>query len=186
MKLTLSLTHIEEMIINGNKTVVPRLVNEGEHYIDSYLFKFDGFVKIDTEIIQHGAINRILVPKGSVAKVFQENIPRLFGPGEHVIESTNFHYAGLEDVLKSEYITHGTITIIKVTLGKVALAWNDNEPMFIDKPGLYEFDNTNFLFEGFRNAEERLIQLGSKKIVLVQTGEVGVTYDEGFKKYKHF
>lgn len=159
--------------------MVPRLVDEGEHYINSYLFKLDGFIDCGAQVIEHGAINRILVPRGFIAKISQETKPRLLGPGEHIIESTNFQYVGLEDVLKNDYITHGTISLIKVTLGKIALAWNDNAPMFIDKPGLYEFDNTNFIFEGFRDAEERLIQLGAKKIILVQTGEVGVTYDEG-------
>ena len=36
-----------------------------------------------------------------------------------------------------------------------------------------------------RDAEERLIQLGSKKIVQVQTGQVGVTYDNGTLKILH-
>lgn len=168
-----------EVMKDGKKSVVPRLVDEGEHYIDSYLFKFDGFEKCNKEVIEHGAIHRILVPKGFIAKVFQETKPRFFGQGEHIIESTNFQYCGLEDILSSECITHGTLTILNVTLGKVALAWNDNEPFFIDKPGLYEFDSTNVSFIEFKDAEERLIQLGSKKIVLVQTGEVGITYDEG-------
>ena len=171
-----------EVIRNGEKTVVPKLVDEGEHFIDSYLFKFDKFVQCRKESISHGSINRILVPKGYVAKVFQDTKPRLLGRGEHIIESTNFVFDGLEDLMSNEHITHGTITILTVTLGKVALAWNDNEPMFIDKPGLYEFDSTNFSFVEFKDAEERLIQLGSKKIILVQTGEIGVTYDEGVLK----
>lgn len=57
--------------------------------------------------------------------------------------------------------------------------WKDNEPTFIDIPGLYEFDCPDFTFAEFKDAEEPYIQLGSKKTILVQTGQVGVTYLEG-------
>ena len=87
-----------------------------------------------------------------------------------------------EDVTKLHFIVHGTITILRVTRGKIALAWLNNEPMFISEPGLYEFDSPDFSFDSFRDAEERLIQLGAKKIIRVQTGEVGVTYDDGVLK----
>jgi hypothetical protein len=65
-----------------------------------------------------------------------------------------------------------------VTLGQIALAWEDNEPTFFDKPGLYEFDSPDFTFVEYKDVQEQLIQLGSKKIVLVHTGQVGVSYDE--------
>ena len=55
----------------------------------------------------------------------------------------------------------------------------DNEPLFIDSPGLYEWNSPDFRFVEFKNAEEDFIQLGSKKIVMVQTGTVGVTYQDG-------
>ena len=80
------------------------------------------------------------------------------------------------------FVAAGTVTILRVTKGKVALAWKDNDPIFITEPGLYEFDSADFSFDSFRDAEERLIQLGSKKIVQVQTGQVGVTYDDGVLK----
>ena len=74
---------------------------------------------------------------------------------------------------------HGTITILRVTLGQIALAWNDSHPVFIDQPGLYEFDSPDFKFVEFKDAEKQLIQLGSRKIILVHTGTVAVTYDQG-------
>jgi hypothetical protein len=62
----------------------------------------------------------------------------------------------------------------------------DNEPLFIDTPGLYEWDSPDFRFAEFKNAEEEFIKLGSKKIILVQTGTVGVTYQDGtLKILKH-
>ena len=110
------------------------------------------------------------MPKGKVAKVFQETKPRLLGEGDHFIESTDFEFHGWEDIILNNVIVHGTITILRVTLGKIALAWKDSDPVFISDPGLYEFDSANFSFVEFKDAEERLIQLGAKKIILVHTG----------------
>lgn len=95
---------------------------------------------------------------------------------------TSINISFKKDATKSHYIIFGTITILRVVRGKIALAWKDNEPLFISQPGLYEFDSPDFSFDSFRDAEERLIQLGAKKIVHVQTGQVGVTYDDGVLK----
>jgi len=171
-----------EVMKDGVKALVPRLLDQGEHYVDSHLFKFEGFVMCNVTTIEHGSIHRISVPKGKVAKVFQETKPRLLGEGDHFIESTDFQYNGMEDITNNNCLVHGTITILRVTLGQIALAWRDSDPVFMDEPGLYEFDSPDFSFVEFKDAEERLIQLGAKKIVLVHTGQVGVTYDEGLLK----
>jgi hypothetical protein len=78
------------------------------------------------------------VQKGLVAKVIHGNFPRLLGEGNHIIESTQFHYNGTESIVDSSVVVHGTITILRVNLGQIALAWKDSEPVFIDQPGLYE------------------------------------------------
>mmetsp|Transcript_8416 Transcript_8416/g.15216 ORF Transcript_8416/g.15216 Transcript_8416/m.15216 type:complete len:351 (-) Transcript_8416:876-1928(-) len=121
----------------------------------------------------------ISVPKGFVAKVFHGNKPRLLGEGTHVIESTQCEYLGMESIITTPCIVHGTITILRVTRGEVGLAWSNNEPIFIDQPGLYEFDSADFRFVEFKEAGERLISLGAKKIIQVYTGEVGITYEQG-------
>jgi hypothetical protein len=166
----------------GNKSVVPRLLMEGEHFVDNFLFRCNGFVDCSQEYIEHGAVHRISVTKGNVAKIVQDNKPRLLGEGTHLIESTDFSYCGMVSIVSNLVIVHGTITILRVTLGKVALAWQDSEPVFITEQGLYEHDSEDFEFVEFRDASEQLIELGAKKIVLVQTGEVGVSYDEGLLK----
>lgn len=164
---------------DGVKSVQPRLLKEGEHFVNSHLFKFCGMSPVSTTYIEHGSVHRISVQKGSIAKCYHDNKPRLLGEGDHVIESTQFSYEGTEDILESPCIVHGTITILRVTLGTIALVWKDNEPTFIDTPGLYEFDSPDFAFAEYKNSEEQLIQLGSKKVVLVHTGQVAVTYDQG-------
>jgi hypothetical protein len=167
---------------NGVTSVVARLLAQGEHYVDNHLFQHVGFVDCSLDYIPHGSVHYISVEKGFVAKALQDNQPRLLGEGHHIIESTDFEFSGTVPVMSSPCIVHGTITILRVNLGKVALAWYDSQPVMIDEPGLYEYDSPDFEFVEFKDAEERLIQLGAKKIVLVQTGEVGVTYDQGLLK----
>jgi len=169
-----------EVVEEKGKSVVPRLIKEGEHFIKSTFFKFDQLVNVDMEYIEHDCIHILNVVKSQVAKIYQDNVPRLLSEGVHVIDSSNFSYQEVV-VIEPENlcITHGTITILQIPRGKVALAWNKNEPYFLDKPGLYEFNSNNFHFVSFADAEERKIELGSRKIIQVYTGEVGITYDDG-------
>jgi regulator of protease activity HflC (stomatin/prohibitin superfamily) len=161
------------------KALVPRLLAEGEHFIESHLFKWSGLCDVGDEYTHHGSIHRISVEKGCVAKVMHDNYPRLLGEGDHVIESSQFSYKGTESLISNSAIVHGTITILRVELGQIALAWENSVPVFIDKPGIYEWNSANFKFIEFRSAEDLLIQLGAKKIILVHTGRVAVTYDQG-------
>ena len=165
---------------NGEKAVVPRLVKEGEHFIKSTFFKFVGLVNISDEYIGHDSIHILNVVKSKVAKAYVDNLPRLFGEGRHIIESPNFSYDGTEIISPENLcITYGTITILQVPRGKIALAWKQNEPFLLDKPGLYEFNSNNVHFVEFADASERVIELGSKKVIQVYTGEVAITYDRG-------
>lgn len=168
---------------DGGKSLVPRLIKEGEHFIKSTFFKFVGLVNISDEYIGHDSIHILNVVRGQVAKANCDNLPRLYGEGLHIIESTNFSYEGTEIISPDNLcISHGTITILQVPRGKVALTWNMNEPYFLNEPGLYEFNSNNVHFVDFVDASERFIELGSKKIILVYTGEVAITYDQGHLK----
>jgi len=168
---------------DGGKSLVPRLIKEGEHFIKSTFFKYVSMINISDEYIGHDSIHILNVVKGCVAKANCDNHPRLFGEGLHIIESPNFSYVGTEIISPENLcITHGTITILQVPRGKIALSWNHNEPHLIDKPGLYEFNSNNVHFVEFADASSRFIELGSKKVIQVYTGEVGITYDKGHLK----
>lgn len=112
-------------------------------------------------------------------QVFHDNLPRLLSEGEHIIESPNFEYKGVVGIAKNLCIAHGTICIVQVPQGKIALVWNQSEPFFIDQPGIYEFNSDDFQFVQFVDASERHVELGAKKVIQVYTGEVGITYDQG-------
>jgi regulator of protease activity HflC (stomatin/prohibitin superfamily) len=173
---------IEQQDKDGFRVMQPRLLHEGEHCVDSFVFKFDGFIDVCNEYIQHGSIHRIAVEKGVVAKVWHDNMPRLLGEGVHTIESTYFTFSGTEAIVDITCMSHGTITILRVPVGQVALVWDNKEPKILDQPGLYEFDSPDFSLVEFRDADEQVITLGAKKIIVVNTGQVAVTYDQGHLK----
>ena len=134
---------------DGVKSLVPRLIKEGEHFIQSTFFKYECLVNVGDEYIGHDSIHILNVVKGRVAKANCDNLPRLFGEGQHIIESPNFSYQGTELISPDNLcIAHGTITILQVPRGKIAMAWNKNEPFLIDTPGIYEFNSNNFHFVG--------------------------------------
>lgn len=74
-----------EAIANGNRSVVPRLLKEGEHFVDSIHFKYVGMEEVSSATICHGSVNILNVEKGHIAKVFHDNLPRLLGEGEHIV-----------------------------------------------------------------------------------------------------
>jgi hypothetical protein len=53
----------------------------------------------------------------------------------NLIQVLTFH--GVKDVNESP-IVHGTITRYRVRNGEIGLAWEENKPVFIDKPDIYE------------------------------------------------
>jgi len=81
-------------------------------------------------------VNVFSIPKGQVAKVFHENKPRLLGEGNHCIESVNFKFDGMSNLM-DKIILHGTISIIRVPLGELGVSWLRNQPHFIERAGLY-------------------------------------------------
>ncbi|CAD7959241.1 unnamed protein product [Amoebophrya sp. A120] len=159
-------------------TISPRLLEEGFHIINNVLFRFDGMVDVRSPHIEHGSVHVLQVEKGKVAKVFLDNIPRLLGPGRHALESVNFQYCGVAD-MTDQVIRHGTITILRIPLGEIGLAWQLNEPFFIESSGLYAYNSPDFTFVDHVPANEKIIELGAKKILSVWTGEVGITYRNG-------
>lgn len=158
--------------------LLPRLLAEGLHVVDSSLFKFEGVISVQEMHISHGAVNILRVPKGQVVKAVDEGRPQLLGEGLHVIESPTFSSHGLAS-LAEKCINHGTITLLRVSKGELALAWYNNEPLLLDTPGCYSYDDPNFVFVRHQSLADKIITIGARKIVLVNAGEVGISYNNG-------
>jgi len=69
--------------------------------------------------------------------------------------------------------------MVRVNNGQVGLAWQDNQPLFMQEPGLYSFDSPSFIFVRHAAFDEKVIELGTKKIVTVYSGEVALSYRGG-------
>jgi hypothetical protein len=141
------------------------LLPEGAHVTQSTIFAFDELKAANQPYLTHGTIHILQVPKGKVALVTESNHPKLLPDGTHFINSSNFSYAGMKDI-NAEVITHGTITRFRVRKGQIGLAWHNNQPLFFEE-GLFEKDDPNFVFVKTVDAGEKMITLGSKKIITV-------------------
>ena len=158
------------------ENTVPKLLIEGVHVTNSNVFKFNGLQLINQPYLNHGTLHILRIPKGKVALVTDNNIPRLL-EGTHYINSKTFTYHKMED-LNQQVIKHGTITRFTVRKGEIGLGWENNAPVFFEE-GVYIKDSPLFAFERCVPASEKQIALGAKKIVTVWDGEVGVSYLKG-------
>jgi len=118
------------------------------------------------------------VPKGSVGLVYESQFPWLLSEGVHIYDSPTLEFVGLKSKLDPQII-HGTISRFRVQKGEVGLAWLNNEPMLIEDLGTYMVDSPNFKFVSLKDALEKTIALGAKKIITVNSGEVAVTFKAG-------
>ena len=149
---------------------------EGIHVTNTNVFKFDGVQIINQPYITHGTFHILRIPKGQVAKVIDNNKPKLL-EGTHCINSKTFSYHDMES-LSQTVIVFNTITRFIIRKGEVGLAWDNNSPVFYEE-GVYVKDSPLFKFERCVATSDKVITLGAKKIVTVWDGEVGVSYLRG-------
>jgi len=128
--------------------------------------------------IKHGTIHIIQVPKGHLAKIMENVVPKLLPEGVHIVDHPNFQFKGLE-LLSSPIMKHGTITRFRVSQGEVGLATWQNEAIFIEVPGTYEVDSADFIYHEAKSVSSKLLQNGNRKVVTVFSGEVGLSYRAG-------
>jgi hypothetical protein len=162
----------------------PRILRQGHYVVASPTFKFEKFVSMEETYVKHGTIHIIQVPKGNLAKVMENVVPKLLPEGVHMVDHPNFHFQGLE-LLSSPMIQHGTITRFRVNQGEVGLATWQNEAIFIEVPGTYEVDSPDFVYHESKSVSSKLLQNGNRKVVTVFSGEVGLSYRAGSSTYWH-
>jgi len=166
----------EYALVNENNK--PKILKTGQYVIDSNYFSVAGFVDVNQEHIQHGTIHIIRVLKGKIALIINNVKPMLLHEGTHTFTSQVLTYHGVKDV-NDPHVFHGTITRFRVRNGEIGLAWEDNKPVFIETPGVFEVDSATFTFVKCESASEKCIQLGSRKRIVVYDGEVGISYVNG-------
>ena len=118
------------------------------------------------------------VPQGQYACVTESDVPAFLPHGIYVMDSTTFQVHNFAN-LSQESVRHKTITRFYVRSGSVGLAWKDSVPVFYDDPGVYLVDSAMFHFVRAVDVSEQEITLGSRKIITVREGEVGISHDNG-------
>lgn len=166
----------EYALVNENNK--PKILKTGRYIIDSNYFSVADFVSVNQEHIQHGTIHIIRVLKGKIALINNNVKPMLLHEGTHTFTSQVLTFHGVRDV-NDPHVVHGTITRFRVRNGEIGLAWEDNKPVFIETPGIFEVDSPTFAFIKCEPASEKQVMLGSRKRIVVYDGEVGISYVNG-------
>lgn len=142
-----------------------------------------------------GAHGRYLVnvPQGALVKAWEGNKPVFLGEGPHVIRHANFKLDKAPVVnINESIISHGNYHILRIPRDKVAKIWLGStpyllesraEPYVINDPTFKIVSQTNGKdISYFHDAASKLIEHGSIKRILPQTGEVAIAYDNGILK----
>lgn len=128
------------------------------------------------------------VPPNKYALAWSGLQPQIYGEGPHVIHDPNFKFdrdRGFVDQV-NDYISHGSIHILRVPAGYVAKIWIGTQPYLLEyRETAYVFDSPLFRIiksnndKLFFDATAELITHGSIKRVMPHTGRVAVTYNNG-------
>ena len=169
--------HYGKVFVNNDPFLVSS-ANGGLYAVNNPAFRYEGDVKVDEGYIQHGTIHIIRVPKGSYGCVKQNNVPALLPPGVHFFKTDDFVLAKFAS-LADESVTFETITRFFVPKGSIGMAWRDSQPIFFQERGVYLVDSPMFRFVKSVPVETSKIILGSRKIITVKEGLVGVSHHRG-------
>lgn len=118
------------------------------------------------------------VPPGKYALTWFGNEPHIHGPGIHIIRESTFKADKIELVdQSSEYIYHGTISIIRTDPGKLYKVRMGKIPYLMNhRPEPYVFKNSQFNFDPKTGVERQTdvhIKHGSINVIRVPAGSYG-------------
>lgn len=127
----------------------------------------------------HYVIN---VPVGKVALAWRGNVPIVLGQGPHVIHDPNLREVKADNLVdvNSEYISHGTIHIIRVYPGVIAKIWINyvpyilpprEEPYVFNEPVFEKVKESTPLTKGYiSHCNYHILQVPNGKIAKVWFG----------------
>ena len=165
-------------VYRGNEPLLVSPKDGGLYVENSAQFRFEAMVRIDEPYIQHGTIHIVRVPKGQYGCVRQNNVPALLPPGIHAFKTNDFKVVKFVN-LSDNALSFETITRFFVPQGSIGMAWRDSQPAFFTERGVYLVDSPMFRYVANTPVDNPRIELGSKKIITVKDGVVGVSHDHG-------
>ncbi len=174
----------------------PKIYRPGVHVIHDANFRFDqktGFCSQNSQHIKHGNINILYVPANKIAKIKIGSVPYVLvsRATPYVFVDPLFSIVKKSDTemffdQNTEWIQHESINILYVPAGRIAAIKIGSVPyilkskatpyVFIDPVfTMYKKSDTNMLYF----ATDMSIINGCKKRVIVPTGKVLITYNNG-------
>jgi len=171
----------------------PYIYDEGPHVIYDPTFHIDtkGIVKKSENYIHHKTLRILRVSAGYLAKIWLGSVPYILQSKvePYVFNDPNFKFDPADGLVleSNSYINHGTIHILRVPAGKVALIWIGSKAQILeDTTKCYRFNDPLFRLQEakkagsyFYKATEQCIIHGSIKRIIPHTGQVAITYDNG-------
>lgn len=159
------------------ENTIPKILKPGTYYTRNPYFSYVESIDISQAYIKHEYLIISNTPQGEFTPATIDNKP-YFLEGYHEFSNpTVTVYKGVSS--NAPNYRHLTLWRIRVDNGQMGLAWMENNPIFIDKPGVYVYDNPNFSFVKFVSVTDKQISLGNRQRIIVYDGEVGVSYYKG-------
>lgn len=116
-------------------------VNNDPYVFDNALYKFDGFVEINSTFIEHGNLRIIRVLNGKTAKVWIDNVPLLLEASKEAYTFNTPYFkldpcrrnpAELFENSTEKLIEHGSLKRIMPRTGEVAIVYDSGKLMVIE------------------------------------------------------
>jgi regulator of protease activity HflC (stomatin/prohibitin superfamily) len=98
--------------------------------------------------------------------------------GRHMINQARFKLLSAKS-LTDEYMSAGTRHRIIVPRGKLGLALEQGEPVVYEPGSMHLINSPLFEYRGSIDVTNQVIMHGSLKIVIVNSGQVGISYNNG-------
>jgi len=158
----------------ANDNGQPLILGEGLHVRNNRLFQHVRFESVNQQYLKHGSIHIIRVPKGHYGLVTENTVPKLLPEGVHVTNSNVFSFDGLQ-LINQPYINHGTLHILRIPKGKVALVSDNNRPRLLE--GTHCINSKTFSYVRMEDLNQMVIRHGTITQFRVRKGEIGLGWD---------
>lgn len=159
---------------NGN----PVVLTTGCHLVNDPLFSFVRQEPLTNPHIQLETVNIITVQMGRVGLCTVDATAHFLEPGTHRINHPRFVFSGFKSTT-DECISIGSKHRIRVPAGRIGLAWDSGEPLFIEPGQVVNVDSPTFSFAGSKPVTDPVIFHGRLRIITVKQGSWAISYDDG-------
>eukprot|EP00750_Incisomonas_marina_P032287 INCI910.1.p1 GENE.INCI910.1~~INCI910.1.p1 ORF type:complete len:713 (+),score=132.37 INCI910.1:127-2139(+) len=163
--------------VNGR----PYLMEPGRHAVNDAMFQFHGTASLRAPYINIGTIHVVLVPEGmtAVCKVGGEG--HFLESGRHEINNPNFSFDPATGFYNNntEHINICSKHRIVVPSGKLGLAFSRGKAKVLNPCQVYNVDSPYFTYSGSVSLSQNQIIHGDIKIIMVQDGKLGISFDDG-------